>query len=68
MYKGMMGPEHGAKAAFGSGKAADARRMKAGAVKTAKLPTSLAELEKVLYGHDQEGHPDEIAAVVETSA
>ena len=32
------------KAVFGSAKAADVRRAKAGAVKTAKLPTSIEEL------------------------
>lgn len=47
MIKGMMGPEHGAKAVFGSAKAAEVRRIKSGTVKTAKLPTSLDELEKI---------------------
>lgn len=47
MIKGMMGPEHGTKAVFGSAKAADVRRAKAGSVRTAKLPTSLDEMREI---------------------
>lgn len=44
MLKGMMGPQRGSKAVFGSAKGAEVRRQKAGNVKTAKLPTSIEEL------------------------
>jgi hypothetical protein len=44
MIKGMMGPQHGSKAVFGSAKGGEAQRKRRGKIKTAKLPTSLEEL------------------------
>jgi len=44
MIKGMMGPERGLKAIFGSTKGGEAQRKRSGKIKTAKLPTSLEEL------------------------
>lgn len=48
MMKGMMGPEHGAKAVFGSAKAGQTMRQKRGGINTVKLPTSLTELHETM--------------------
>lgn len=59
MLKGMMGPEHGAKAVFGSAKAGQTQRQKRGRLETAKLPTSIEELHDVLLGERGTAAADE---------
>lgn len=44
MIKGMMGPQRGLKALFGSLRGGEAQRRRTGKIKTAKLPTSIDEL------------------------